>query len=215
MRLTLGELTIDTEQRRLTRRGDEVHISPKAYAFLEMIIERRPNAVSRDEIYERLWPKTFVADCNLASIAAEVRQALGDDARKPRHVRTVFGFGYAFIGEEGRGKRERTSTRLATASGELPLNEGENTLGRETPILAVDDAVSRDHARIIVAGDQVTIEDLGSKNGTYVGGKRITGPTDLADGDEITIGRTRMIFRVTGKPSRTVTLRTRSKASAT
>jgi DNA-binding winged helix-turn-helix (wHTH) protein len=213
MRLTFADFTIDTDERRLMRRGEEAHVSPKAFAFLQLIVERRPAAVSREEIYECLWPKTFVSESNLASIAAEVRQALGDDARKPRYLRTVFGFGYAFIGEEGHESVSPTRARLVTSSGELPLLDGATTLGRATPILSVDDAVSREHARVRVSGDRVTIEDLASKNGTYVAGKRIAHPVDLADGDEITIGRTHMILRTKSGAGSTVTLR-RSKRSA-
>ena len=214
MRWTFGDFTIDTDERRLLRRGEEAHVSPKAFAFLELIVDRRPAAVSREEIYECLWPRTFVSESNLASIAAEVRQALGDDARKPRYLRTVFGFGYAFIGEEGHEKVSPTKARLVASSGELPLIEGATTLGRDTAILSLDDAVSREHARILVSGDRVTIEDLGSKNGTHVGGKRITHPVELADGDEITVGRTRLILRTKTIPGSTVTLQTRSKGSA-
>jgi DNA-binding winged helix-turn-helix (wHTH) protein len=214
MRLTFGDFTIDTDERRLMRRGEEARLSPKAFAFLELIVGRRPAAVSREEIYEFLWPKTFVSESNLASIAAEVRQALGDDARKPRYLRTVFGFGYAFIGEEGHEAASPTKARLVASSGELPLIEGATTLGRDTPILSLDDAVSREHARVLVTGDRVTIEDLGSKNGTYVGGKRITETVDLADGDEITVGRTHIILRMKTVPGSTVTLQRRSKGSA-
>jgi DNA-binding winged helix-turn-helix (wHTH) protein len=214
MRVTFGDFTIDTDERRVMRRGEEAHVSPKALAFLELILDRRPAAVSREEIYECLWPKTFVSESNLASIAAEVRQALGDDARKPRYLRTVFGFGYAFIGEEGHESASRAKARLVTSSGELPLIEGATTLGRDTPILSLDDAVSREHARVLVTGDRVTIEDLGSKNGTYVGGKRIAHSVDLADGDEITIGRTHIILRTKSDPGSTVTLHAPSKESA-
>jgi len=56
--------------------------------------------------------------------------------------------------------------------------------------------VSRLHARIFVSDGQATIEDLGSKNGTFLRGKRLTGPVTLTDGDDILLGRVRMTFRV-------------------
>jgi pSer/pThr/pTyr-binding forkhead associated (FHA) protein len=56
--------------------------------------------------------------------------------------------------------------------------------------------ISRYHARIIVDGDRVTVEDLGSKNGTRVRGDLITARTDHADGDEIRFGSMNLTFRV-------------------
>src|SRR5947208_528632 len=55
--------------------------------------------------------------------------------------------------------------------------------------------VSRRHARIRVARDEAVLEDLGSKNGSYVDGRRITGPTPLGDGDEVRLGSVLVVFR--------------------
>ncbi len=54
--------------------------------------------------------------------------------------------------------------------------------------------VSRRHARIRVAGDEATIEDLESKNGTFVGDRRLGPATRLADGDSIRVGSVRLTF---------------------
>jgi pSer/pThr/pTyr-binding forkhead associated (FHA) protein len=56
--------------------------------------------------------------------------------------------------------------------------------------------VSRRHARIVVAGQAASLEDLGSKNGTFLRGKRISEPEPLRHGDEICLGRVPMVFRV-------------------
>jgi pSer/pThr/pTyr-binding forkhead associated (FHA) protein len=56
--------------------------------------------------------------------------------------------------------------------------------------------VSRHHARVIVSGRSVSIEDLGSKNGTFVSGARTSGPTPLAPGDEIQIGPVRLKLKI-------------------
>ena len=55
--------------------------------------------------------------------------------------------------------------------------------------------VSRRHARILVTGGQAILEDLGSKNGTFVRGRRITAPTVLADGDDFRVGRVLLTLR--------------------
>ena len=76
------------------------------------------------------------------------------------------------------------------------LLDGPNVIGRAPDATITYDVagVSRHHARIVVSRDGVTLEDLGSKNGTYLQGKRITS-APLSDGDEIQIGKVRLIFR--------------------
>ena len=75
---------------------------------------------------------------------------------------------------------------------------GANLVGRDPQATVWLDSpgVSRHHARITVDGDHVTVEDLGSKNGTHVRGATIVGPTPLADGDEIRFGSMSLTFRV-------------------
>jgi FHA domain len=69
--------------------------------------------------------------------------------------------------------------------------EGGRTIGREgADITLDDDQVSRSHARVSVAGSTITIEDLGSTNGTFVNGEKIDGATTLAPGDTVRIGAT-------------------------
>ena len=137
--------------------------------------------MSRAELQDRLWPKTFVAETSLRRVIAEIRAALDDDERRPRFIRTVRGFGYAFCGaaeEEGAGRRAAEGTaacRLEWDKREIPLREGENIIGRtDDAVVWIDSPrVSRRHARIVVSGGNATIEDLGSKNGTSVSGRRI------------------------------------------
>jgi DNA-binding winged helix-turn-helix (wHTH) protein len=94
-----GDCELDTGARELRRAGRAVALAPKAYQLLELLVEQRPKAVSKREIHDRLWPSTLVSEANLSALIFEIRAALGDDARRPRYVRTVRGFGYAFCGE--------------------------------------------------------------------------------------------------------------------
>jgi len=82
---------------------------------------------------------------------------------------------------------------------QIPLQNGENILGREPEATAWLDAatVSRRHARIVISGSGATLEDLGSKNGTYLRGARGTVPSRLVDGSEIHVGSTVVSFRMT------------------
>jgi DNA-binding winged helix-turn-helix (wHTH) protein len=205
VRITSGDLTIDFDRRQVSLAGDDVRLSPKAYAFLQCLAERRPAAVSRQEIYDVLWPDVFVSDSNLATIVAEVRRALNDDAREPRYVRTVFGFGYAFAGDGGEPVEASACCRLIGGDVDLFLPLGETILGREMEQLRGHCVVSRAHAVMKIAADSATIEDLDSKNGTFVGGRRIRTATAIVDGDVVTLGKLRLIFRRIALASTTLT----------
>ncbi len=213
MRLAFGDCVFDSGTHEVFRRGRASPLPPKAFALLDLLISQRPNAVSKEEIHRRLWPGTFVSDASLANLVAELRAALGDNAHRPRIIRTVHRFGYAFRAEVGaaarpaRGRFPRTVCRILWEGREILLQEGENVIGRE-PEAAVwidDSAVSRRHARIVVDRDGATLEDLGSKNGTKLRGKRIRSVTRLADCDVIQIGPASMVLRLYRQTGSTVT----------
>lgn len=88
------------------------------------------------------------------------------------------------------------SARLVAEDGTEHLLEGEVRVGRSADCeLTIDDSrVSRQHARLNVEGEQLTLEDLGSANGTLVNGQRLVGSTTLANGDELQFDKHR--FRV-------------------
>ena len=84
MIVRFGKFTLDTDTRQVLGADGELHLSPKAYELLKILVESRPRALSKNELYERLWPATYVSEVNLASLIAEIREAFGDDARKPQ-----------------------------------------------------------------------------------------------------------------------------------
>jgi DNA-binding winged helix-turn-helix (wHTH) protein len=199
------EFTADFGSRQLRRGTESVHLGPKALELLERLLERRPRALSKAQLRDRLWPRTFASESTLSSLATELRSALGDDARRPRFVRTVYGFGYAFCGAAEElpdakrpSARGDARVRLFLDDREIALHEGENLLGRMGEGVAWFESptVSRRHARIVVSEGAAVLEDLGSKNGTFLRGQRLTSPSPLSDGDEIRLGRVRMTFRV-------------------
>ena len=193
VRIRFGECVFDGPARALVRAGEPVALSPRASDLLQVLLESRPQVVSQAELRDRLWPKTFVAYTSLARLVSEVRKAVGDASRKPRLVRPVYGLGYAFSGE---AFEEISGCALFWADREIALVEGENLIGRgeDCHVRVESSKVSRHHARIVVTNNQATIEDLGSKNGTFVGSKPARGPTRLSGGDQILVGTAMLVF---------------------
>jgi DNA-binding winged helix-turn-helix (wHTH) protein len=208
-----GRFSLDSRARQLLRDGREATLSPKAFQLLLLLIENRSRAMSRQELHQQLWPSTFVLETNLAGLVAEIRRALEDTAEKPTFVRTMHRFGYRFIGavREADGSLDSgepvLKCWLVWETKQVPLAEGDNIVGRGTDASVWIDApgVSRHHARIVVRLGEATLEDLGSKNGTYVGADRVTVPRRLVDGDQIRLGSVVITFRVPLPPGATET----------
>jgi DNA-binding winged helix-turn-helix (wHTH) protein len=199
VRIYFEAFVLDTGARLLLKGGIRVHLEPKALELLELLVERRPEAVAKTQIQRQLWPETFVSESSLTGLVAQVRKALDDDRRQERFLRTVHGFGYAFNWKVriGSDRDPSRSARLVWEGSVFQLQPGDNVLGRaeETSVRIDAPGVSRRHARIVVAEDGVTIEDLASKNGTFAGDRRIDGLTPLRDGDRLWLGRQLVVFR--------------------
>jgi DNA-binding winged helix-turn-helix (wHTH) protein len=204
MRLFFGECEFDSGQRVLLRHGSAVPLSLKAFQLLELLLDRRPEAVAKTELLERLWPETNVSDASLHNLAAEVRAALGDTPRAARHIRTVPRYGYAFHGDARLvptvdvSRPTPSGPRLVSRRREWLLSEGSNLVGRDRDCgVRIDSTtVSRRHARLVVASGETTVEDLGSKNGTHVNGQRVNQPVALRDSDQLQVGSITMTYRL-------------------
>lgn len=201
--IAFGNFVLDLDTRELRRGSDVVALSPKAYQLLEVLVLNRPKALSKTALQGQLWPDTFVLEKNLVNLVAEIREALGDNATSPRFVRTVSRFGYAFrdatsqdASADRRMRRIGAPFRLVWPGGRVALTDGEYVLGRDPDLELFLDAhdVSRRHARITIAGNDASIEDLNSKNGTFVSDRRVDSPTPLVDGSSIRIGSVRLTF---------------------
>jgi hypothetical protein len=177
-----------------------VALSPKAFALLSALAERRPNVVKRAELRQLVWPDTVVGGTTLARLVNEVRAAVGDSAACGGVVRTVRRVGYAFAAAAVEEAAPRPAGRCALQWGQrhVPLVQGENVIGRaaDATISVASSKISRRHARVVVERGRATLEDLGSKNGTFLGERRVEAPIELRHGDRIVIGPVELIFRV-------------------
>ena len=198
--LRFGDVTFDPGRRLVLRGPRPVPLTPRAYRLLEILLSGRPNALSKAQILEAVWPDAFVTEGSLSALVKDLRKALGEDARSPAYIRTVFGFGYAFEGtvhEVAPAEPSVAKHALLWSGNEIRLAEGPNLIGREPPagIVIPHPSVSREHARIVVEGESAEMEDLRSKNGTWRGETRLSGRISLADGDELRVGAVRLTYR--------------------
>ena len=202
-----GSFEFDEERRQLRRDGQAVHLTPKAFDLLGILLGAAPRVVSKDELHRRLWTTSCVSDATLVGLIKEVRRALDDRDRDAPVIRTVHRIGYAFC----RVTTERsgpTSLWLVVGGHRVVLHEGTNSIGRD-PLSTVwiDVAsVSRHHAHIVCNGQRVFVQDLGSKNGTTVGGETVVGERELCDGDKLAFGQVEALFCSSESAMTTVTV---------
>jgi len=194
-----GSFVIDSGRRQLTRNGVEVHLTPKAFDLLVLLVEEAPRVIRKDELHARLWPGTFVSDATLVGLVKRLRRALEDrDTRAPL-IRTAHRVGYAFGAalERIEDSASPVSRWIVNGGRRIALVDRETLIGRDPSAAVHLDAggVSRRHARIVIDGSQAILEDLGSKNGTTLRGELITEPTTLYDGDEIRVGPILIVYR--------------------
>lgn len=189
---SFGPFTLDVEGAELRRGGEKVAVRPKCFDLLVYLVGQRGRVVLKEELLDKVWPDVVVNDATLNRTVTELRAALGDDADHPQYIETVSRRGYKFIGSIAQPPTQKQAADLALVYNdrEFPLADGEYIIGRgvDATIPIYDSAASRQHARVIVAGTTVTVEDLGSRNGTYVNGSKVTGKVELHTGDEIRIG---------------------------
>jgi DNA-binding winged helix-turn-helix (wHTH) protein len=199
VRLRFGEFVFDGGRRQLLRGDVPVPLAPRPFALLELLLLRRPEAVSKDDILERVWDGAAVSDTSLTTAVGQLRLALGETADSPVHLRTVHRFGYAFEGSAVEATTPARPVRALLVRGarQIELMDGELVLGRQGAGIGdvADPSVSRHHARISISPAGVEVEDLGSKNGTYVNDRRVNGRAPIADGDEFRIGNVVFVLR--------------------
>lgn len=208
-----GSFRMDTDARRLDRDGTELHLTPKAFDLLALLIQEAPKVVSKADLHARLWPDSFVADTTLVGLVKEIRRVIQQRGTSP--VRTFHRVGYAFSAPlDGEPPaRSDASKWLARGQTRFALATGRNVIGRDpaSEVWLDVSGVSRRHACVVVTPDGVTLEDLGSKNGTMRGAERVTKAIALRDADRIQIAGVVLVFRASSATESTRTRRTRAR----
>lgn len=206
MRVLFGEVAFDSDERTATRGGQTVHLTPKAFDLLAFLVRHAPRAVRKREILDALWPNVVVEEANVRNLVAEVRSALGENAA--RAVVTLPRVGYAFrTGSLPPAVGPRYA--LVVNGREHPLPAGCTFVGRDggCGIVLHDVLVSRNHCHVLVDARGAVVEDLGSRNGTWLNGRRVSGSVEVRDGDELRVGDAVLLVRVAGGGERTTAVR--------
>lgn len=192
--------------------GASVHLTPKAFDLLAILIVEAPRVVPRDELHTRLWPDSFVSEATLSGLVKEVRSAFRNVPGGGDVVRTCHGIGFALaIPVPGTPRTDLDRLPwVITPAGRLRLAMGENVIGRDpgVDIRLTGTDVSRRHARIVVSLGEAWLQDLESKNGTRVNGAACQSPVILRDGDTIEVGRLTLLFRAADATPSTDTVMT-------
>lgn len=207
MRVQFNDFRFDCDRRELTRAGEAIHLTPKAFDLLACLLERRPKPIARSDLFDHLWPESLVDTSRIHQLVQEIREVLHDHER--HIIRTVYGRGYAFAGRAVTIDEEPSSQcRLVIGEEKFDLRQGENVVGRDyaTNVRIDSSCVSRRHAVILVDDDKAAIADLGSHNGTFVGGRRVRAMTPLAHGDLIMFGCACASFVILPPPCETESL---------
>ena len=197
----LEDWLVQPELDRISRGRDTVHLQPLEMNLLVLLAARAGRVVAPRNLIDAVWEGRIVAESALSRTVAGLRRALCDDAREPRYVETIPRRGYRLVGkvtalEVAPAGRETTCV-LLLPNGMARLGQGRHVLGRgSTADVVVEGAeVSRQHAAISVDGAQVILEDLGSKHGTWVDGRRVTAPVTLGEGAVILLAEVVIQFR--------------------
>jgi DNA-binding winged helix-turn-helix (wHTH) protein len=193
-----GSFELDAGRRQLFSDGGEIHLTPKAFDLLALLIDAAPQVVPKAQLHGRLWPNGVVSDSTLVGLVKEIRRALSDRDRNAPLIRTAHRVGYAFNAPvEHAPRRSRISRWLVAGKRRIALVEGENVIGRDSEAnVWLDHAtVSRRHASVVVSDTSAVLEDLDSKNGTTIGGTRLTAAVTLRNGDRFACGDVLVTYR--------------------
>jgi Tol biopolymer transport system component/DNA-binding winged helix-turn-helix (wHTH) protein len=112
------DVRVDPGAFRVTKAGRPVALEPKAFEVLLFFLGNPGRLVEKKELLEKVWPETVVTESAMTRVIADLRRALGDDAREARYIETVPTKGYRFIAEVKRGDDATSREMPAPSPGE-------------------------------------------------------------------------------------------------
>jgi DNA-binding winged helix-turn-helix (wHTH) protein len=92
-----GPFQLDAEIRRLMHNGKAVNLMPRAFDLLLILVQRRPQLVTKEELLKLVWPDQFVEENNLTVMISTLRKVLGDSYQLHEYIETVARHGYRFV----------------------------------------------------------------------------------------------------------------------
>ncbi len=215
--LRFSGFELDVEAYVLRRPDGSVRLEKIPMEILILLVQRAGSLVQRSEIQAMFWgPEVYVErDSALNTAVRKIRRALGDDAERPRFVETVVGKGYRFIARVDSNsvpwERVFPSHCVRRGKHEFILEAGETTFGRDpnAGVYVDHPSVSRHHACLSISSEGAVLQDLHSRNGTFVDGRKIDGPTKIGHGAIIGLGPITLTFIVMAAPASTQSMGTR------
>jgi DNA-binding winged helix-turn-helix (wHTH) protein len=217
VRYKFGPYSLDTRTGELRRDNARIQLRPKVFELLVVLVKNGGRLVPKSELLDELWSDVHVEQGSLTRAIAYLRSALDDSPEQPRYVATIARRGYRFIAEVQRELRHPSPFCLVAESDRYPLMEGENVVGRadDCKVSVKLASVSRYHAVITIHGREATLRDLGSKNGTFLRGRRVDGAVNLIDGNQLRLGSVPMTFSSDwGDPSTVTDFRVAKESAA-
>ena len=195
-----GSFCLDTRAGELRRNDERVPLTPKVFQLLLILLQNPGRLIAKRELLDKIWGDTNVEEGSVTRAVTRLRSALTDNASRPQYVQTVPRRGYRFLAAVQKvpaGDIARQSRFEVVEGGRRhALIEGDNVLGRaeDCEVSLPLASISRHHAVITVDGNRITVQDLHSKNGTFIRGRRVDGVVDIGDGDQIRLGSVTVIL---------------------
>lgn len=93
--LEVGKFKLDKASRKFYKDGEEIDLTPTEYAVMVLFLENQREAISRDEILDRVWGEDFIGDSKIVDVnIRRLRTKIEADSSKPAYIKTVWGVGY-------------------------------------------------------------------------------------------------------------------------
>lgn len=94
--IRFADVTIDTDRREVRRGGTPIEVQPQVFDVLVHLAEHRNRVVTKEELLDEVWQHRFVTESAITSRIKSARQAIGDNGREQRMIKTMHGRGYRF-----------------------------------------------------------------------------------------------------------------------